>query len=140
MPFIRSLGDVTTAGLKLSPGYGGGTENIEFQQMTGQSMANFSDNMLSPYQQLVPTRPEMYSFNQMWNQACGSTCCSVGFHPFLQGFYLRGANYNKFGVSHHYTLDSDPKITHAGTYHGAVADSGSRTRAPTTALWLIQAM
>lgn len=127
MPFIRSLGDVTTAGLMLSPGYGGGTANIEFQQMTGLSMANFSDTMLSPYQQLVPTRPEMYSFNQMWNQACGSTSCSVGFHPFLQGFYLRGANYKKFGFSHLYTLDSDPKITHAGTYHGAVADSGNVT-------------
>ena len=46
MPFIRSLGDVTTAGLMLSPGYGGGTANIEFQQMTGLSMANFSDTML----------------------------------------------------------------------------------------------
>ncbi|PKU90482.1 phosphoglycerol transferase [Bifidobacterium pseudolongum subsp. globosum] len=127
MPFIRSLGDVTTAGLMLSPGYGGGTANIEFQQMTGLSMANFSDTMLSPYQQLVPTRPEMYSFNQMWNQACGSTSCSVGFHPFLQGFYLRGANYKKFGFSHLYTLDSDPKITHAGTYHGAVANSDNVT-------------
>ena len=127
MPFIRSLGDVTTAGLMLSPGYGGGTANIEFQQMTGLSMANFSDTMLSPYQQLVPTRPEMYSFNQMWNQACSSTSCSVGFHPFLQGFYLRGANYKKFGFSHLYTLDSDPKITHAGTYHGAVANSDNVT-------------
>lgn len=127
MPFIRSLGDVTTAGLMLSPGYGGGTANIEFQQMTGLSMANFSDTMLSPYQQLVPTRPKMYSFNQMWNQACGSTSCSVGFHPFLQSFYLRGVNYKKFGFSHLYTLDSDPKIKYAGTYHGAVADSTSVT-------------
>lgn len=127
MPFIRSLGDVTTAGLMLSPGYGGGTANIEFQQMTGLSMANFSDTMLSPYQQLVPTRPKMYSFNQMWNQACGSTSCSVGFHPFLQSFYLRGVNYKKFEFSHLYTLDSDPKIKYAGTYHGAVADSTSVT-------------
>ncbi len=127
MPFIRSLGDVTTAGLMLSLGYGGGTANIEFQQMTGLSMANFSDTMLSPYQQLVPTRPKMYSFNQMWNQACGSTSCSVGFHPFLQSFYLRGVNYKKFEFSHLYTLDSDPKIKYAGTYHGAVADSTSVT-------------
>ena len=82
MPFIRSLGDVTTAGLMLSPGYGGGTANIEFQQMTGLSMANFSDTMLSPYQQLVPTRPKMYSFNQMWNQACGSTWVYSGMRLF----------------------------------------------------------
>ncbi len=47
------------------PGYGGGTANIEFQQMTGLNMANFSDTLLSPYQQLVATRPKFYSFNQM---------------------------------------------------------------------------
>ncbi|KFI64275.1 Phosphoglycerol transferase [Bifidobacterium cuniculi] len=126
MPFIRSLKGTTTSGLMLSPGYGGGTANIEFQQMTGLSMANFSASMLSPYQQLVATRPKMFSFNQMWNEACGGdTSCSVGFHPFLQRFYLRGVNYRKFGFSHLYTLDSDPKITHADTYEGAVAKSSN---------------
>lgn len=117
MPNIRALGNTTTSGIMLSPGYGGGTANIEFQQMTGLSMANFSDSMLSPYQQLVPTRSEMYSFNRMWNQACGgSTDCSVGFHPFKQGFYMRGVNYKKFGFSHLYTLDSNPQIKYTGKY------------------------
>ena len=119
MPNIRALGDTATTGLMLSPGYGGGTANIEFQQMTGLSMANFNGSMLSPYQQLLPTRPEVFSFNQMWNEACGGDdSCSVGFHPFLQRFYLRNANYKKFKFSHLYTLDSDPKIKHAGTYEG----------------------
>ena len=115
MPEIRNLESTTTSGLMLSPGYGGGTANIEFQQMTGLSMANFSDSMLSPYQQIVPTRPQFFSFNQMWNKACGSDACSVGFHPYLQGFYLRNVNYRKFGFSHFYTLDSDPQIPHQGT-------------------------
>lgn len=115
MPNIRALGQTTTSGLMLSPGYGGGTANIEFQQMTGLNMANFSDTLLSPYQQLVATRPKFYSFNQMWNEHCGdeySTSCSIGYHPFKQFFYLRGVNYKKFGFSHLYTLDSDPKIAH----------------------------
>lgn len=96
MPNIRALGQTTTSGLMLSPGYGGGTANIEFQQMTGLNMANFSDTLLSPYQQLVATRPKFYSFNQMWNEHCGdeySTSCSIGYHPFKQFFYLRGVNY-----------------------------------------------
>ncbi len=127
MPNVRALGDVATSGLMLSPGYGGGTANIEFQQMTGLSMANFNGSLLSPYQQLLPTRPEVFSFNQMWNDACGSDSCSVGFHPFLQRFYLRNANYRKFGFSHLYTLDSDPKIKHAGTYQGKSGKSDTVT-------------
>lgn len=100
MPNIHALSNTATTGLMLSPGYGGGTANIEFQQMTGLSMANFNGSMLSPYQQLLPTRPEVFSFNQMWNEACGGDdSCSVGFHPFLQRFYLRNANYKKFSSS-----------------------------------------
>ncbi|RYN11865.1 phosphoglycerol transferase [Bifidobacterium animalis subsp. animalis] len=121
MPNIRALKSTTTSGLMLSPGYGGGTANIEFQQMTGLSLVNFSDTMLSPYQQLVATRPKFYSFNQIWNANCGgeySTSCSVGFHPFLQSFYLRGTNYKKFGFSHLYTQDSDPKIKYGKSYVG----------------------
>ncbi len=121
MPNIRALKNTTTSGLMLSPGYGGGTANIEFQQMTGLSLVNFSDTMLSPYQQLVATRPKFYSFNQIWNADCGdgySTNCSVGFHPYQQSFYLRGVNYKKFGFSHLYTLDSDPKIKYGKQYVG----------------------
>ncbi len=127
MPNIRALGQTTTSGLMLSPGYGGGTANIEFQQMTGLNMANFSDTLLSPYQQLVATRPKFYSFNQMWNEHCGdeySTSCSIGYHPFKQFFYLRGMNYKKFGFSHLYTLDSDPKIAHGEAY---VGPNGTKT-------------
>lgn len=118
LPNIRSIMQDTTSGIMLSPGYGGGTANIEFQQMTGLSMALFNPTLLSPYQQLVANRQSMFSFNQMWNEACGSDECSVGFHPFLQRFYLRSVNYKKFGFSHLYTLDSDPAITHQGKYEG----------------------
>lgn len=127
MPGIRGIESTTTSGLMLSPGYGGGTANIEFQQMTGLSMANFSDSMLSPYQQLVPNRLQFFSFNQMWNQACGSDACSVGFHPYLQGFYLRNVNYQKFGFSHLYTLDSNPQIKHQGAYQGVGGTSETVT-------------
>lgn len=121
MPGIRALDSTTTSGLMLSPGYGGGTANIEFQQMTGLSMVNFSPTLLIPYQQLVSNRPKFYSFNQIWNENCGgkySTECSVGYHPFVQYFYLRNANYKQFGFSHFYTLDSDPVIKYGKKYVG----------------------
>lgn len=124
MPNIRGIKGTTTSGLMLSPGYGGGTANIEFQQMTGLSLVNFNPTLLSPYQQLVPNRSKFYSFNQIWNQNCGgtnvySTDCSVGYHPFLQYFYMRGTNYKKFGFSHLYTLDSKPTIEHGTKFVGA---------------------
>ena len=43
IPNIRQIKDETTSGLMLSPGYGGGTANIEYQALTGLSMANYSD-------------------------------------------------------------------------------------------------
>lgn len=131
MPGIRALDSTTTSGLMLSPGYGGGTANIEFQQMTGLSMVNFSPTLLIPYQQLVSNRPKFYSFNQIWNENCGgkySTECSVGYHPFVQYFYLRNANYKQFGFSHFYTLDSDPAIKYGKKY---VGPNGHKPTCPT---------
>lgn len=111
MPNIRSIKDSTTSGLMLSPGYGGGTANIEYQSLTGMSLASFNDQLISPYQQLVPNMKSAYSFNQIWNEACHSTC-SVAYHPYYKSFYLRDSNYKKFGFEFFRTLDSSPMISH----------------------------
>lgn len=111
MPNIRSIKDSTTSGLMLSPGYGGGTANIEYQSLTGMSLASFKDQLISPYQQLVPNMKSAYSFNQIWNEACHSTC-SVAYHPYYKSFYLRDSNYKKFGFKFFRTLDSSPMISH----------------------------
>lgn len=111
MPNIRRIKDSTTSGLMLSPGYGGGTANIEYQSLTGMSLASFNDQLISPYQQLVPNMKSAYSFNQIWNEACNSTC-SVAYHPYYKSFYLRDSNYKKFGFKFFRTLDSSPMISH----------------------------
>lgn len=111
MPNIRGIKDSTTSGLMLSPGYGGGTANIEYQSLTGMSLASFNDQLISPYQQLVPNMKSAYSFNQIWNEACHSTC-SVAYHPYYKSFYLRDSNYKKFGFKFFRTLDSSPMISH----------------------------
>lgn len=109
MPNIRALKDVTTSGLMLSPGYGGGTANIEYQSLTGMNLANFNDQLISPYQQLVPSQKNVYTFNQIWNDACQSQC-SYAFHPYLKNFYLRDSNYKKFGFKYFRTIDSEPAL------------------------------
>ena len=53
MPNIRALKETTTSGLMLSPGFGGGTANIEYQSLTGLDLALFDDSMQSMYQELV---------------------------------------------------------------------------------------
>ena len=58
MPNIRALKETTTSGLMLSPGFGGGTANIEYQSLTGLDLALFDDSMQSMYQELVPHQKE----------------------------------------------------------------------------------
>ena len=111
MPNIRAIKDATTSGLMLSPGYGGGTANIEYQALTGLNMANFDESMLSVYQQLVPSQEEPYSFNRIWSEQYGENG-SVAFHPYYKNMYLRDHNYDRFGFSELLTLDSDPAIEH----------------------------
>lgn len=90
----------------LSSGYGGGTANLEFQQITGLSMANFDASLTSPYQQLVPSLSWTPTINQIW----GSSKNSLAFHPYESSMYSRAGNYKKFGFSHFYTLDGDEQI------------------------------
>ena len=79
IPNIRNIKNTTTSGLMLSPGYGGGTANIEYQALTGLNLANFNDSLIVPYQQLVPNQNDPYSFNQMdekvWEKCfyCGAS-------------------------------------------------------------------
>ena len=111
MPNIRQLKEQTTSGLMLSPGYGGGTANIEYQALTGLNLANFNNSLTVPYQQLVPTQKNSYSFNQIWNQKYGTTG-SVAVHPYYSSMYMRNTNYTKFKFSYFYTLDSKKPVWH----------------------------
>lgn len=111
MPNIQALKNTTTSGLMLSPGYGGGTANIEYQALTGWDLALFDNSMQVPYQQLVPHQKVTETFNQLWNDRYGASG-SIAFHPYYKNMYLRDIDYKKFGFSHFYTLDSNPPITH----------------------------
>lgn len=98
MSHIRSIKSQTTSGLMLSPGYGGGTANIEYEALSGLSLTNFDSTLTTPYQQLVPQQANPFSINQLWNTANGSSS-SIAIHPFNPAMYFRSANYKKFGFS-----------------------------------------
>ena len=109
MPNIRQLKTRTTSGLMLSPGYGGGTANIEYQALTGLSMANYSSTLSIAYQQLVPSLKWAPSLNQTWNEANGKDA-SVAMHAYDRNMYFRDINYKKFAFSKFYAADGDPQL------------------------------
>ena len=110
MPQIRAIKSATTSGLMLSPGYGGGTANIEYQALTGLNMANYDSSLSIAYQQLVPKLKWTPTFNQIWNDNGGKQR-SLAFHAFLRSMYLRDGNYKKFGFSQFYATDGKPTLT-----------------------------
>ncbi|KFI45435.1 Phosphoglycerol transferase MdoB [Bifidobacterium bohemicum] len=107
MPKIRAVKESTTSGLMLSSGYGGGTANLEYQALTGLSMANFDPSLTSPYQQLVPGLTWAPTVNQSWDGGERS----VAFHPYQSSMYSRAADYKKFGFPHFYTLNEPDVIS-----------------------------
>ncbi|OZG50186.1 LTA synthase family protein [Bombiscardovia coagulans] len=128
MPNIRSIKKDTTSGLMLSSGYGGGTANMEFQALSGLSMANFDPSLTSPYQQVIPDLKWMPMVNQNW----GGSEHSLAFHPYEPSMYSRAQNYKTFGFSHFYTLagndiinhqehiDNSPYVSDAAAYQSAL--------------------
>lgn len=106
IPYIRQLKETTTAGLMLSSGYGGGTANMEYQALSGLSMANYNHSLSIAYQQLVPKQSWTPTFNQLWNEEDG-TGDSVALHSFFRNMYSRGTVYEKFGFSSFKTIDPD---------------------------------
>lgn len=82
----------------LSPGFGGGTANIEYQVAHRIGLALFDDSMQSRYQEAsLPHQKNPFAWNQIWNAEYGKSG-SVAFHSYYKNMYLRDANYKKFGV------------------------------------------
>lgn len=109
MPNIRHVKAQTTSGLMLSPGYGGGTANIEYQALSGLSMANYSSTLSIAYQQLVPSLKWAPTLNQAWDKANGKGS-SIAFHAYNRNMYFRDLNYKKFGFSKFYATDGTPQL------------------------------
>lgn len=105
LPFLHKFKKQTTSGLMLSSGYGGGTANMEYQALTGLSIANFSPTMPTPYSQLVPYQKRTFTINNLFKY-------SIGIHPFTANLYSRKAVYKKFGFNKFYHFDGGSKITY----------------------------
>ncbi len=94
IPFTRSLLARTPSGSMRSPLIGGGTANIEFEVLTGQSISQFTPQMTTPYQMLVPEQKDFPSAVGYFEDHGHRT---VAIHPFKPHMYQRDAVYPVFG-------------------------------------------
>jgi phosphoglycerol transferase MdoB-like AlkP superfamily enzyme len=94
LPNLTSMMSKTVSGKLLTWGYGGGTANMEFEELTGQSMAQFSPQLESPYEQLIP-KYKTYPSIVGWLKKRGHT--PIAIHPFSTKMYKRVQVFQRFG-------------------------------------------
>jgi phosphoglycerol transferase MdoB-like AlkP superfamily enzyme len=84
----------TVSGKMLSPGYGGGTANIEFELLTGQSLSQFNPQLDSLYEQVVSKYPSYPSAIEYLRKRGHYP---VAMHPFSFRMYQRPRVFDAFG-------------------------------------------
>lgn len=121
IPFTRALMNQATSGEMLAQLYGGGTANMEFEALTGQSLALFLPQLNTPYQQLVAGMSS-YPSAVSWLSRLGYRAVAV--HPFLEGMYKRKEVYSTLGFDefvHDTTMQAREKLSETGFISDASA-------------------
>jgi phosphoglycerol transferase MdoB-like AlkP superfamily enzyme len=94
VPHTEEVMANTVSGRMLSPGYGGGTANIEFELLTGQSMSQFNPQLDSLYEQVVSKQSNYPSMVQ-WFSERGHY--PIALHPYSFRMYQRPTVFDLFG-------------------------------------------
>jgi phosphoglycerol transferase MdoB-like AlkP superfamily enzyme len=121
IPFARSLMTTTTSGQLLALAVGGGTANVEFEALTGMSMALFPPQFRVPYQALVPSYA---SFPSVIGWLRGRGHATLAIHPFSTEMYRRREVYRSFGIErfvHDTTMAERSRSGHGGYISDAAA-------------------
>lgn len=129
----RSVAEQTYSGQMLSQNYGGGTANIEFEALTGFSMALFNAQMTTPYTMLVP---EFDSFPSLVGTLKKRGYETTAIHPYNTSMYKRKDVYQTFGfdqfldektMKHTAKLENNPYISDASAYKEVLAQLKTKT-------------
>jgi hypothetical protein len=107
IPYTRSLMQGSTSGTMLAQLVGGGTANMEFETLTGMSLSQFTPQMMSPYQMLIP---DYASFPSAVGHAKVAGREPIAVHPYITSMYKRDAVYPILGFDKFVSEDdlSDP--------------------------------
>lgn len=118
----REVANQTYSGQMLSQNYGGGTANIEFEALTGLSMALFNGQMTTPYTMLVPKLDQLPSLVSTLNAQNYRT---TAIHPYNTSMYKREDVYQTLGfdsfisegnMTYTDTIDNNPYISDESAY------------------------
>jgi hypothetical protein len=121
IPFTRRLMRTTTSGAMRALAVGGGTANVEFETLTGMSMALFPPQFRVPYQALVPGYSSFPSVVGWWR---GLGHATAAIHPFSTEMYRRREVYRAFGIEqfvHDTTMAEQSRSGHRGYISDASA-------------------
>ncbi len=122
IPATRRLMERTTSGRMLAQLVGGGTANMEFEALTGQSIGSFLPQLSTPYQQLVPQLAD-YPSAVGWFDHHGHR--TVAIHPYDPTFYQRNVVYPRLGfdafihegqLSAERHIDDNPYVSDASAF------------------------
>lgn len=102
LPRTRGLMEGIPHGLALAQKVGAGTSSMEFEALTGMSLAQFNATMDTPYQMLVPEHRFFPSAVELFDQLGHDT---VAIHPFGPTIYQRDHVYRAFGFDEFISRD-----------------------------------
>ena len=121
IPFTRDLMQRTTSGVMLSHSIGGGTANIEFEALTGLSLAMLPPQLRVPYQSLVANRSQFPSLVRWFDDTGHRT---VALHPYTREMYRRSDVYQAFGFDEYRSEEDFPDAVRLGR-DGYVSDASA---------------
>ncbi|WP_310962374.1 LTA synthase family protein [Nocardioides terrisoli] len=120
LPNITKTMAQTVSGKTLAWGYGGGTANMEFEVLTGQSMAQFNPQLETPYEQLITHYKSYPSIVQWLTQR---NHVPIAIHPYTTQMYKRVEVFKRFGFSQF--IDKDTIKEKRRAEHGRYIDDQS---------------
>jgi hypothetical protein len=95
LPFIRKVMATHPSGQVANARFGGGTDSMEFEVLTGMSLALVTPQLSSPYQQFVPAYPWFPSAARYFADRGHAT---LALHPHDATMYRRGEVYPRLGI------------------------------------------
>ncbi|RKN79089.1 LTA synthase family protein [Paenibacillus ginsengarvi] len=99
MPFLHELQQKTATGTLLSPQFGGGTANVEFEVLTGNSM-RFLPQGTIPYNQYVT-----HEIDSLASITARSGYYSTAISPFHRWYFNADKVYQNFGFAQYIPLE-----------------------------------
>ena len=104
IPYIQDSQDKLRTGQMLSPVYGGGTANTEFEVLTGMSIQNLLPNMSTPYLNFLSDFEHFPSFVDFYKQQDHHKAIAV--HAYHSSMFKRKAVFNTLGFDEQYYKNS----------------------------------